>query len=52
MGCEQCEAVEGSGQVYWFRWGAANIGIIACGKHFMEVREALMATQAQPKEEG
>ena len=42
MGCEDCDKFEAEGKVYYYRWGTANIGIIACEKHFKEIREKLM----------
>ena len=50
MGCDKCDAVAETGSIYWFRWGAANVGIVACQHHFMEIREALMAAQVHTNE--
>lgn len=37
MGCEECEKQDGSQGVAYYRWGTANIGILACPKHAKEV---------------
>lgn len=41
MSCKDCEQFGREGKVYYYRFGVANIGIIACEKHFIEVREKL-----------
>ena len=41
MSCSDCEKMDEQGGVYWYRFGAATIGIIACKKHFIEVRDLL-----------
>lgn len=41
MGCPDCEKIREAGDVYWYRWGVATVGIIACEKHFMEIRAKL-----------
>jgi hypothetical protein len=45
MGCESCEKTEALGMVAYYRWGKANIGIIACPKHAKEIIEALNKAQ-------
>lgn len=42
MGCDDCDKMDNEGKVYYFRFGTANIGIIACEKHFKEVRQKLL----------
>ena len=53
MSCEDCEKFQEEDWVYWFRWGIADIGILACEKHFMEIREVLkdMAKKGKRGEE-
>ncbi len=41
MACADCDKAAEAGEVYWFRWGAANIGIIGCRKDVTEVMDAL-----------
>ena len=41
MSCPDCEKFAKEGNVYWYRWGIANIGFICCEKHFLEIREKL-----------
>jgi len=41
MSCDDCETADQLGHVYWYRWGTANIGIIACKKHAREVIDYL-----------
>ena len=41
MSCKECEKAEEEGRVYWYRWGIATIGIIACPKHAKEVIDYL-----------
>ena len=45
MGCSECEKVEKLGMIAYYRWGKANVGIIACEKHFLEIREVLQKAQ-------
>ena len=45
VSCKECDRMDTEGKVYYYRWGASNVGIIACEKHFMEVREALNKAQ-------
>ena len=48
MSCEECNnnAIEGA----FYRWKNANVEIIACRKHWLEIREALNKAQADIKE--
>lgn len=41
MSCEACEKFQEEGKVYYYRWGKATVGILACKKHFMEIRDKL-----------
>jgi hypothetical protein len=41
MSCEECKRIEKEGQVIWYRWGKARIGIIACLGHGQEILEVL-----------
>jgi hypothetical protein len=41
MGCQDCDKFQQEGKVFYYRFGTANIGIIACERHFREVRELL-----------
>ena len=41
MSCNDCDQFHSEGKVFWYRFGTANIGIIACERHFREVRELL-----------
>lgn len=43
MSCEDCNANPRYGAYY--RWGIANIEIVACEKHILEVFEALNKAQ-------
>lgn len=45
MSCKACEEFQVTGEVYWYRWGNANIGIFACKAHAMQVIEALREIQ-------
>jgi hypothetical protein len=45
MSCDDCEEFQKTGDVYYFRWGVANIGIICCDKHFREIRDVLIKAQ-------
>ncbi len=50
MSCDECDKMGDEGEVYYYRWKHANIGIIACIEHFMEIREVLNKAQADPQE--
>ena len=41
MGCAECDKFEKEGKVYYYRLGKANIGIIACEEHFLQVKKIL-----------
>lgn len=45
MSCIDCE----ENPIYgaYFRWKNANVGIIACKKHWLEIREVLVNAQAK-----
>jgi len=45
MSCEKCEEAAKSGLVAWFRWKHANVGLIGCREHLIEVMEVLRAAQ-------
>ena len=45
MACANCDKAAEAGEVYWYRWGAANIGIIGCRKDVREVMDALRKAQ-------
>ena len=45
MGCERCDKFSEDGAVFWYRWKAANIGIIACEEHAKEIIDALNEIQ-------
>ncbi len=47
MSCEACEEKAITGAFY--RWGRANVEIIACEEHWLEIREALNSAQQQKK---
>lgn len=42
MSCVDCEKFEKEGKVYYIRIETANIGIIACEKHFKICKEKLL----------
>lgn len=42
MSCKDCDKMDEENKVYYFRFGTANIGIIACEEHFKQVREKLL----------
>jgi len=44
MSCEKCEKEPIVGAFY--RWKTANIEIIACKEHWLEIREALNKAQS------
>ena len=42
MSCKDCdEFQDNQDRHYYYRWGAANIEIVACEKHIKEIFEAL-----------
>lgn len=50
MGCEDCDAIQDlafnknvpeSTPIAYFRVGAANLAIVGCGKHLLEVQKKL-----------
>jgi hypothetical protein len=43
--CRLCEVASERGWIIYYRWGIANIGIVACDEHGKEVIEALNKTQ-------
>ncbi len=47
MSCEQCENKPIRGG--YFRWKNADIEIIACEKHWLEIRDVLRAAQEVKK---
>lgn len=58
MSCDDCdlahENVENNGDgflsgVFYYRWGIANIAIVACRKHCKEVISALNKSQEEER---
>ena len=49
MACPDCDksAQKRFFDVYWFRWGAANMGIIGCRKDVTEVLNARRKAQEE-----
>jgi len=47
VGCDECEKAGREGRVAYYRWGKANIGLIGCKEHVLEVIEALNKIQRQ-----
>jgi hypothetical protein len=47
MSCEECDKFQESGNIYYLRMGIANIGIIACEKHFNEARYKILKRGGQ-----
>lgn len=45
MSCPDCEKAGENGGIAYFRWGSANIGIIACDVHFREIAAILVEAQ-------
>lgn len=42
MTCKECEKIDEKKElIYYFRWGIANIGIIACEQHAKEIIKVL-----------
>jgi len=49
MSCEECEKQDGSQGIAYYRWGIANIGILACPKHAKEVIDFLNTKRREKK---
>ena len=47
MSCEKCENEPIVGAFY--RWKTANVEIVACKAHWLEISEALHEAQSKPK---
>lgn len=47
MSCKACEETSLRGAFY--RWKNANIEIVACKKHWLEIREVLSKAQEQAR---
>lgn len=47
MVCKDCEEYDEKGYVCYYRWGKANIGIIACKKHAAEIILAMSDYQSK-----
>jgi len=48
MSCKDCDEYnEGQKGVAYFRWGTANIGLMACPKHLKEVMDVLRKHQEE-----
>jgi hypothetical protein len=45
MSCQDCEECQEQGIKSYYRWRNANIEIVACPQHLMEVFEALLHYQ-------
>ena len=45
MACQQCDAWEMQNKRYYYRWGTANVALIACPKHAKEIIDALNVIQ-------
>jgi len=45
MSCNDCEKFEEEGNIAYYRWGTANVGMIGCKKHLREIFNALDETQ-------
>ncbi|MBT9166755.1 MAG: hypothetical protein DDT19_00079 [Syntrophomonadaceae bacterium] len=50
MSCVECEKFQETDWVYWIRWKAATVGVLACEKHFMEIRQAFIAAMRAERE--
>ena len=48
MGCEKCSKEPIFGAFY--RWKTANVEIVACKEHWLEIREALNKAQENENE--
>lgn len=48
MSCKKCSEEPLLGAYY--RWGVANVEIIACKEHWLEIREVLNKAQDESKE--
>jgi len=49
MSCEKCEDEPLRGA--WYRWKNANVEIVACEEHWLEITEALNFSQQRKEEE-
>ena len=50
MSCRECEiAQQEESTVYYYRWKNANVVILSCKEHFLEIRDALNAKQSEGK---
>jgi hypothetical protein len=45
MSCDECEIYQDGMTIAYYRWGKANIGILACPKHATEIISALNKAQ-------
>ena len=54
MSCEDCEAAQSElhdspheALIPYYRWNNANVAIIACDKHFIEIQDVLSKSQTE-----
>ena len=47
MSCDNCDKFEEKGKIAYYRWGTANIGMIGCEKHLLEIFDALNEVQSE-----
>ncbi len=47
MSCKDCDKFEEEGKIAYYRWGTANIGMIGCEKHLVEIFDALNDIQEE-----
>ena len=50
MSCENCENKSIPKEGAYYRWKNANIEILACRQHWLEIREALNEAQNKTEE--
>jgi hypothetical protein len=51
MSCDECDKYQDEMKVAFYRWGRANIGIMACPTHAREVMDALNKIQEMDSNE-
>ena len=51
MSCKECDEFQETGNVFFYRWDNANIGILACKKHASEIINKLNEIQRGKKNE-
>lgn len=51
MSCDKCEEAQEQGLVAYYRWGTANIGLIGCDIHLIEIIKVLNDYQFKEKKQ-